>query len=89
MKSSAGQLCGLDLAQTANIRSIDAAQIRYLPAQHNRYPEAPLKHAVIFAHPRDHSFTGSLAESYARAAGGLGHSVLTRDLYRMKFSSTK
>ncbi|MES2292632.1 MAG: NAD(P)H-dependent oxidoreductase [Pseudomonadota bacterium] len=45
-----------------------------------------MKHAIIFAHPRDHSFTGSVAESYARAAGGLGHSVLTRDLYRMKFN---
>lgn len=45
-----------------------------------------MKHAVIFAHPRDHSFTGSVAKSYERAASGLGHSVLTRDLYRMKFN---
>jgi NAD(P)H dehydrogenase (quinone) len=44
-----------------------------------------LKHAVIFAHPRARSFTGSVAEAYAQAASGLGHSVLIRDLYRMNF----
>jgi NAD(P)H dehydrogenase (quinone) len=44
-----------------------------------------LKHAVIFAHPRAGSFTGSVAQAYAQAASTLGHSVLMRDLYRMNF----
>lgn len=45
-----------------------------------------MKHAVIFAHPRPRSFTGSVAQSYAEAAQALGHSVVIRDLYRMNFN---
>lgn len=44
-----------------------------------------MKHAVIFAHPRPRSFTGSVANAYAEAATGLGHQILVRDLYRMNF----
>lgn len=44
-----------------------------------------MKHAVIFAHPKARSFTGSVAEAYAKAATGLGHTVVIRDLYRMNF----
>lgn len=44
-----------------------------------------MKHAVIFAHPRQESFIGSLARAYEDAAKGLGHQVVTRDLYRLGF----
>ena len=44
-----------------------------------------MKHAVIFAHPKSRSFTGSVAGAYAEAASALGHKVVTRDLYRMNF----
>lgn len=44
-----------------------------------------MKHAVIFAHPSSRSFTGSVANAYAKAAGALGHTVVLRDLYRMSF----
>ena len=46
---------------------------------------AGMQHAVIFAHPAPDSFTASVAQAYARAAEGLGHTVLVRDLYRMGF----
>lgn len=44
-----------------------------------------MKHAIIFAHPNQESFTGSVAAAYKKAADALGHSVVTRDLYRMGF----
>lgn len=44
-----------------------------------------MKHAVIFAHPKTESFTGSVANTYAEAAAALGHQVVMRDLYRMHF----
>ncbi len=44
-----------------------------------------MKHAVIFAHPSAHSFTGSVANAYAEAVAAQGHQVITRDLYRMNF----
>jgi NAD(P)H dehydrogenase (quinone) len=44
-----------------------------------------MKHAVIFAHPRQKSFTASVAAAYAKKTSALGHQVVTRDLYRMKF----
>ncbi len=44
-----------------------------------------MKHAVIFAHPVPQSFTGSVASAYAKAVGGLGHSVVVRDLYGIGF----
>ena len=44
-----------------------------------------MQHAVIFAHPAPESFTASVAAAYGKAAKGLGHTVLMRDLYRMGF----
>ena len=44
-----------------------------------------MKHAVIFAHPNQDSFTGSVAAAYAKAAQALGHAVVMRDLYRIGF----
>lgn len=44
-----------------------------------------MNHAVIFAHPSPHSFTGAVAETYAATARALGHAVITRDLYRIGF----
>jgi NAD(P)H dehydrogenase (quinone) len=45
-----------------------------------------MKHAVIFAHPRENSVTASVAAAYAQAAEKLGHSVVRRDLYGMGFN---
>jgi NAD(P)H dehydrogenase (quinone) len=44
-----------------------------------------MKHVVILAHPAAESFNSSVAKTYALAARGLGHEVLVRDLYAMKF----
>lgn len=44
-----------------------------------------MKHAVIFAHPRPKSLTGSIAATYASAVRELGHTAKVRDLYRMGF----
>ena len=44
-----------------------------------------MKHAVIVAHPSAASFNLSVARAYVAAAGGKGHEVVLRDLYRMKF----
>lgn len=40
---------------------------------------------MIFAHPREQSFTGSVADAYARAVEAKGHTICRRDLYRMGF----
>lgn len=44
-----------------------------------------MKHGIIFAHPNQDSFTGSVAVAYAKAARALGHDVVIRDLYRIAF----
>jgi len=44
-----------------------------------------MKHVVIFAHPNNESFTGSVAAAYAKTVQALGHEVVTRDLYRVAF----
>lgn len=44
-----------------------------------------MKHLVVMAHPREHSFTRSVTNTYIEAIEALGHSVLLRDLYAMKF----
>jgi NAD(P)H dehydrogenase (quinone) len=44
-----------------------------------------VKHAIIIAHPRAHSFTASTAEAYAEACEALGQSTVIRDLYRIGF----
>lgn len=45
-----------------------------------------MQHALLFAHPRPVSFTGAVAEAYTKAAKALGHTVVTRDLYRIGFN---
>jgi NAD(P)H dehydrogenase (quinone) len=44
-----------------------------------------MKHAVILAHPKRTSFCATVAERYAAAARALGHEVMVRDLYAMRF----
>lgn len=44
-----------------------------------------MKHAVIVAHPNEHSLTLSCARTYVQAAIDQGHEVVLRDLYRMGF----
>jgi NAD(P)H dehydrogenase (quinone) len=44
-----------------------------------------MKHAVIIAHPLEHSLTCAVADAYASRVRELGHQALVRDLYRMGF----
>lgn len=44
-----------------------------------------MKHTLIVAHPRQHSFTASVAAAYREAVTGLGHVAQTRDLYALGF----
>ncbi|HEY0267212.1 MAG TPA: NAD(P)H-dependent oxidoreductase [Rhizomicrobium sp.] len=44
-----------------------------------------MKHAIIIAHPMGRSFTASAAGAYAQACAALGHTTVTRDLYRTGF----
>jgi NAD(P)H dehydrogenase (quinone) len=44
-----------------------------------------MKHAIIVAHPGEHSFTATMALAYEEAVGAKGDSVVVRDLYGMKF----
>lgn len=44
-----------------------------------------MKHAIIFAHPNEHSFTASVARTYMQEAREVGHDFVVRDLYRMGF----
>jgi len=44
-----------------------------------------MKHAVILAHPARNSLNAAIAEAYQAAVEGLGHEVVLRDLYRMRF----
>jgi NAD(P)H dehydrogenase (quinone) len=44
-----------------------------------------MKHAIIIAHPKSRSFTAEMAHTYAQAVEAMGHQVIVRDLYRMKF----
>lgn len=44
-----------------------------------------MKHAIIIAHPGETSFTATMAQAYETAVRAKGHSVVIRDLYRMKF----
>lgn len=45
-----------------------------------------MKHLVVFAHPRNPSFTRQVCDTYIQAVRALGHEVLLRDLYAMKFN---
>ncbi len=44
-----------------------------------------MKHAVILAHPSRKSLNAAIARTYREAAERLGHQVVTRDLYAMRF----
>jgi len=44
-----------------------------------------MKHAVILAHPDPKSLNASIAQTYAETVRHLGHEVIERDLYAMKF----
>ena len=44
-----------------------------------------MKHAVIVGHPDPHSFTMSLARSYADTVSALRQTCTTHDLYRIDF----
>ncbi|WP_374569808.1 NAD(P)H-dependent oxidoreductase [Phenylobacterium sp.] len=44
-----------------------------------------MKHAVIVAHPSEHSLALAVAHRYIEAVGKLGHTSVLRDLYRMDF----
>lgn len=45
-----------------------------------------MKHLVVLAHPRERSFTRSVATTYIDCVEALGHTVQLRDLYAMKFN---
>lgn len=47
--------------------------------------ESRMKHAVILAHPARKSLNAAIAKTYAEAAERLGHEVILRDLYAMRF----
>lgn len=44
-----------------------------------------MKHAVVLAHPARKSLNAAIAEAYREAVERLGHEVLVRDLYAMRF----
>lgn len=45
-----------------------------------------MKHAIILAHPARSSLNAAIARTYAETIIHLGHEVLLRDLYRMRFN---
>lgn len=45
----------------------------------------PMKHAIIVGHPDPNSFTLAMAKTYAETVAALGHTHVTRDLYRLDF----
>jgi len=45
----------------------------------------PTKHLVVLAHPRAASFTRQVCDRYLDGVRSLGHTVVLRDLYAMKF----
>ena len=44
-----------------------------------------MKHAVILAHPAHKSLNAEIAHAYVEFIERLGHDVIVRDLYRMRF----
>ncbi|MCE3290020.1 MAG: dehydrogenase [Caulobacter sp.] len=44
-----------------------------------------MRHAVVIAHPKRSSFCASIARTCVSALREMGHAVVVRDLYRMKF----
>lgn len=47
--------------------------------------ETAVKHAIILAHPARKSLNAAIAQTYAEAVERLGHEVVVRDLYAMRF----
>ncbi len=45
-----------------------------------------MNHLVVLAHPREGSFTRDICDIYIRTVRALGHTVVLRDLYAMKFN---
>lgn len=45
-----------------------------------------MKHLVVLAHPRTASFTRQVAAAYIDAVSALGHEVVLRDLYALRFN---
>lgn len=44
-----------------------------------------MNHLVVICHPRRKSFTQAMGRRYAEAVESLGHQVIIRDLYRLRF----
>lgn len=44
-----------------------------------------MKHAVVIAHPARTSLNAAIAQTYRQTVEALGHDVVMRDLYRMRF----
>ena len=44
-----------------------------------------MKHAIVVAHPNPDSLTCAIARTYVEEAQALGHTAITRDLYRIGF----
>jgi NAD(P)H dehydrogenase (quinone) len=47
-----------------------------------------MKHAVVLAHPARKSLNAAIAAAYRDTVSALGHDVVVRDLYRMRFDPT-
>ena len=45
-----------------------------------------MNHLVVFAHPRKESFTRRVCDTWIAAAGDLGHRIVLRDLYALRFN---
>jgi NAD(P)H dehydrogenase (quinone) len=45
-----------------------------------------MKHLIVLAHPREASFTRHVCDTYTEAVQSLGHAVVLRDLYAMRFN---
>jgi NAD(P)H dehydrogenase (quinone) len=45
-----------------------------------------MKHLVVLAHPRNPSFNRQVCDTYIEGVEALGHSVVLRDLYAMKWN---
>jgi NAD(P)H dehydrogenase (quinone) len=50
-----------------------------------RAAPAPIRHAVVLAHPDPHSFNAAIAHAYCQAVEAAGQEAILRDLYAMNF----
>jgi NAD(P)H dehydrogenase (quinone) len=44
-----------------------------------------MKHLIVVAHPKPTSFTHALADAYGAELSAMGHEIVLRDLYAMRF----